>query len=42
VFLSDRVEVRLNVARLSHRLRQAVDAELQAFGLTDTAWRPLA
>src|SRR5258708_40258033 len=31
-----------NVARLARRLRQAVDAELQAFGLTDATWRPLA
>jgi len=36
------IDFGFNVARLSRRLRQAVDAELQAFGLTDATWRPLA
>jgi MarR family transcriptional regulator for hemolysin len=30
------------VARIARRLRQAVDAELRAFGLTEATWRPLA
>src|SRR5215212_6281512 len=30
------------VARIARRLRQAVDAELRAYGLTDATWRPLA
>ena len=30
------------VSRISRRLRQAVDAELRAFGLTEATWRPLA
>src|SRR5689334_25036268 len=30
------------VSRISRRLRQAVDAELQVFGLTEATWRPLA
>ena len=36
------IDFGFNVARLARRLRQAVDAELQAFGLTDATWRPLA
>jgi MarR family transcriptional regulator for hemolysin len=36
------IDFGFNIARLSRRLRQAVDAELQAFGLTDATWRPLA
>jgi len=36
------IDFGFNVARLSRRLRQAVDAELQTFGLTDATWRPLA
>src|SRR5260370_37847334 len=31
-----------NGARLARRVRQAVDAELQVFGLTEATWRPLA
>lgn len=30
------------VSRISRRLRQAVDAELRVFGLTEATWRPLA
>lgn len=30
------------VSRISRRIRQAVDAELGAFGLTEATWRPLA
>lgn len=30
------------VARIARRLRQAVDAELRSFGLTEATWRPLA
>ena len=30
------------VTRISRRLRQAVDAELRVFGLTEATWRPLA
>src|SRR5690242_21416963 len=36
------IDFGFNIARLSRRLRQAVDAELQMFGLTDATWRPLA
>src|SRR4051812_26579538 len=36
------IDFGFNVARLSRRLRQAVDAELRTFGLTDATWRPLA
>src|SRR5215475_5880733 len=36
------IDFGFNIARLSRRLRQAVDAELQTFGLTDATWRPLA
>ena len=39
---SRQIDFGFNVARLARRLRQAVDAELQAFGLTDATWRPLA
>jgi MarR family transcriptional regulator, transcriptional regulator for hemolysin len=31
-----------HVARIARRLRQTVDAELHAFGLTEATWRPLA
>ena len=30
------------VARIARRLRQAVDGELSAYGLTEATWRPLA
>jgi len=30
------------VSRISRRLRQAVDAEIRVFGLTEATWRPLA
>jgi MarR family transcriptional regulator for hemolysin len=30
------------VARIARRLRQAVDSELGAYGLTEATWRPLA
>src|ERR1043165_3198496 len=30
------------VARIARRLRQAVDAELRVYGLTEATWRPLA
>ena len=36
------IDFGFRVARLARRLRQAVDAELQAVGLTDATWRPLA
>ena len=36
------IDFGFNVARLSRRLRQAVDAELRAYGLTEATWRPLA
>jgi MarR family transcriptional regulator for hemolysin len=36
------IDFGFNVARLARRLRQAVDAELGAFGLTEATWRPLA
>ena len=36
------IDFGFNVARLARRLRQTVDDELQAFGLTDATWRPLA
>jgi MarR family transcriptional regulator for hemolysin len=36
------IDFGFDVARLARRLRQAVDAELRAFGLTEATWRPLA
>jgi len=36
------IDFGFNVARLARRLRQAVDGELQAYGLTEATWRPLA
>jgi len=30
------------IARIARRLRQAVDSELGAYGLTEATWRPLA
>jgi MarR family transcriptional regulator for hemolysin len=30
------------VARIARRLRQAVDSEIGAYGLTEATWRPLA
>ena len=30
------------VARITRRLRQAVDGELRSYGLTEATWRPLA
>lgn len=36
------IDFGFNVARIARRLRQAVDAELRAFGLTEATWRPLA
>lgn len=36
-----RLDFGFSVARISRRLRQAVDAELRAFGLTEATWRPL-
>jgi MarR family transcriptional regulator for hemolysin len=36
------IDFGFDVARLARRLRQAVDAELSSYGLTDATWRPLA
>jgi MarR family transcriptional regulator for hemolysin len=36
------IDFGFRIARISRRLRQAVDAELRAYGLTDATWRPLA
>lgn len=36
------IDFGFTVARIARRLRQAVDAELRAFGLTEATWRPLA
>jgi MarR family transcriptional regulator for hemolysin len=36
------IDFGFNVARLARRLRQAVDAELIKYGLTEATWRPLA
>jgi MarR family transcriptional regulator, transcriptional regulator for hemolysin len=36
------IDFGFRVARISRRLRQAVDAELRTFGLTEATWRPLA
>ena len=36
------IDFGFRVARIARRLRQAVDAELGAYGLTDATWRPLA
>jgi MarR family transcriptional regulator for hemolysin len=35
-------EFGFRVARIARRLRQAVDGELGAYGLTEATWRPLA
>lgn len=37
-----RIDFGFRVARIARRLRQAVDADLRAYGLTDATWRPLA
>jgi MarR family transcriptional regulator for hemolysin len=39
---SDTIDFGFRVARISRRLRQALDAELGAYGLTEATWRPLA
>jgi MarR family transcriptional regulator for hemolysin len=36
-----RIDFGFRVSRISRRLRQAVDAELCALGLTEATWRPL-
>ncbi len=36
------IDFGFRVARVARRLRQAVDAELRTFGLTEATWRPLA
>src|ERR1051325_6397501 len=36
------IDFGFRVARIARRLRQAVDAELSAYGLTEATWRPLA
>jgi len=36
------IDFGFRVARVARRLRQAVDAELRVFGLTEATWRPLA
>src|SRR4029078_10302851 len=36
------IDFGFRIARIARRLRQAVDAELRAYGLTDATWRPLA
>jgi len=35
-------EFGFRVSRIARRLRQAVDSELGAYGLTEATWRPLA
>ena len=35
------IDFGFSVARVARRLRQAVDAELRVFGLTEATWRPL-
>ena len=35
-------EFGFRVARIARRIRQAVDAEVRAYGLTEATWRPLA
>ncbi|MBM3649896.1 MAG: MarR family transcriptional regulator [Alphaproteobacteria bacterium] len=37
-----RIDFGFRVARIARRLRQAVDAELRVYGLTEATWRPLA
>jgi len=36
------IDFGFRVARIARRFRQAVDAELRVFGLTEATWRPLA
>jgi MarR family transcriptional regulator for hemolysin len=38
----EQIDFGFSVARIARRLRQAVDAELQVYGLTEATWRPLA
>ncbi len=35
-------EFGFRVARIARRIRQAVDSELRAYGLSEATWRPLA
>lgn len=39
---SGTIDFGFRVSRIARRLRQAVDAELSAYGLTEATWRPLA
>jgi MarR family transcriptional regulator for hemolysin len=39
---SGTIDFGFRVSRIARRLRQAVDAELGAYGLTEATWRPLA
>ena len=39
---SGTVDFGFRVSRIARRLRQAIDAELGAYGLTEATWRPLA
>jgi MarR family transcriptional regulator for hemolysin len=38
---AEHIDFGFRVARIARRLRQAVDAELRALGLTEATWRPL-
>lgn len=40
--LTKHIDFGFRVARIARRLRQAVDAELRVYGLTEATWRPLA
>ncbi|HUN52904.1 MAG TPA: MarR family transcriptional regulator [Candidatus Sulfotelmatobacter sp.] len=40
--LSGTFDFGFRVSRIARRLRQAIDGELGAFGLTEATWRPLA
>jgi MarR family transcriptional regulator for hemolysin len=37
----DRLNFGFRASRITRRLRQAIDAELRGFGLTEATWRPL-
>jgi MarR family transcriptional regulator for hemolysin len=40
--MKSRDEFGFRVARIARRIRQTVDGELRAYGLTEATWRPLA
>ena len=39
--LPETLDFGFRISRITRRLRQAIDAELRAYGLTEATWRPL-